>query len=141
MEDRVDQIVADRGEAAVDVDALAAAVAMRSDQRCATIAAALARMPTRRFAMARFERGARQPRGHRRPDAFDIPAHAACLKRGGRRRNGPFVRAAKRDRAKIMSTETLIEPPLQDRSEEPTSELQSLMRNSYAVFCLKKKKT
>src|SRR3546814_10522518 len=29
----------------------------------------------------------------------------------------------------------------EDRSEEHTSELQSLMRNSYAVFCLKKKKT
>src|SRR3546814_4265990 len=28
----------------------------------------------------------------------------------------------------------------QQRSEEHTSELQSLMRNSYAVFCLKKKK-
>src|SRR3546814_2418881 len=28
---------------------------------------------------------------------------------------------------------------LQDRSEEHTSELQSLMRISYAVFCLKKK--
>src|SRR3546814_10448605 len=27
------------------------------------------------------------------------------------------------------------------RSDEHTSELQSLMRNSYAVFCLKKKKT
>src|SRR3546814_2428837 len=27
----------------------------------------------------------------------------------------------------------------QGRSEEHTSELQSLMRNSYAVFCLKKK--
>src|SRR3546814_3037024 len=27
-----------------------------------------------------------------------------------------------------------------DRSEEPTSELQSLMRITYAVFCLKKKK-
>src|SRR3546814_5380299 len=27
------------------------------------------------------------------------------------------------------------------RSEEPTSELQSLMRTSYAVFCLTKKKT
>src|SRR3546814_6666043 len=27
-----------------------------------------------------------------------------------------------------------------DRSEEHTSELQSLMRNSYAVFCLRKKK-
>src|SRR3546814_19297845 len=30
--------------------------------------------------------------------------------------------------------------PIQYRSEEHTSELQSLMRNSYAVFCLKKKK-
>src|SRR3546814_7738623 len=29
----------------------------------------------------------------------------------------------------------------QERSEEHTSELQSLMRNSYAVFCLKKKIT
>src|SRR3546814_8344042 len=29
---------------------------------------------------------------------------------------------------------------LVSRSEEPTSELQSLMRISYAVFCLKKKK-
>src|SRR3546814_7902010 len=28
-----------------------------------------------------------------------------------------------------------------ERSEEHTSELQSLMRNSYAVFCLKNKKT
>src|SRR3546814_2536905 len=31
--------------------------------------------------------------------------------------------------------------PPQPRSEEHTSELQSLMRISYAVFCLKKKKT
>src|SRR3546814_5726279 len=31
-------------------------------------------------------------------------------------------------------------PNLDDRSEEHTSELQSLMRNSYAVFCLKKNK-
>src|SRR3546814_3162535 len=30
---------------------------------------------------------------------------------------------------------------MQRRSEEHTSELQSLMRISYAVFCLKKKKT
>src|SRR3546814_5502307 len=30
--------------------------------------------------------------------------------------------------------------PCWHRSEEHTSELQSLMRNSYAVFCLKKKK-
>src|SRR3546814_10277790 len=32
-------------------------------------------------------------------------------------------------------------PPASLRSEEHTSELQSLMRISYAVFCLKKKKT
>src|SRR3546814_8637675 len=32
-------------------------------------------------------------------------------------------------------------PPDSRRSEEHTSELQSLMRISYAVFCLKKKKT
>src|SRR3546814_10768636 len=31
--------------------------------------------------------------------------------------------------------------PVEMRSEEHTSELQSLMRISYAVFCLKKKKT
>src|SRR3546814_6144411 len=32
-------------------------------------------------------------------------------------------------------------PPDYQRSEEPTSELQSLMRTSYAVFCLNKKKS
>src|SRR3546814_2695196 len=36
--------------------------------------------------------------------------------------------------------EAHAEPADQDRSEEHTSELQSLMRISYAVFCLKKKK-
>src|SRR3546814_7691694 len=34
-----------------------------------------------------------------------------------------------------------IHPGVYRRSEEHTSELQSLMRISYAVFCLKKKKT
>src|SRR3546814_7611837 len=34
----------------------------------------------------------------------------------------------------------LSSPPAPGRSEEHTSELQSLMRISYAVFCLKKKK-
>src|SRR3546814_5128154 len=36
---------------------------------------------------------------------------------------------------------TAREQSLFDRSEEHTSELQSLMRISYAVFCLKKKST
>src|SRR3546814_4710967 len=44
---------------------------------------------------------------------------------------------------KSCSGEDVPECPLIDtlRSEEHTSELQSLMRISYAVFCLKKKKT
>src|SRR3546814_3255575 len=33
----------------------------------------------------------------------------------------------------------IIRLEARDRSEEHTSEIQSLMRNSYAVFCLKKK--
>src|SRR3546814_4024937 len=44
------------------------------------------------------------------------------------------------DMAAVADAEALadLEPAL--RSEEHTSELQSLMRISYAVFCLKKKK-
>src|SRR3546814_5724646 len=40
----------------------------------------------------------------------------------------------------IISVRTVHRPCDDDRSEEHTSELQSLMRTSYAVFCLKKKK-
>src|SRR3546814_8221732 len=39
-----------------------------------------------------------------------------------------------------MSVDTAALAGAYSRSEEHTSELQSLMRNSYAVFCLKKKK-
>src|SRR3546814_12129538 len=39
------------------------------------------------------------------------------------------------------SSAASILPMVMGRSEEHTSELQSLMRNSYDVFCLKKKKT
>src|SRR3546814_7962976 len=39
------------------------------------------------------------------------------------------------------STSRTAKNPLNSRSEEHTSELQSLMRISYAVFCLKKKTT
>src|SRR3546814_2618098 len=41
----------------------------------------------------------------------------------------------------IASDRASEKPPLASRSEEHTSELPSLMRISYAVFCLKKKKT
>src|SRR3546814_1487400 len=39
-----------------------------------------------------------------------------------------------------ISSRHLDRPRVRRRSEEHTSELQSLMRISYAVFCLKKKK-
>src|SRR3546814_6672792 len=39
-------------------------------------------------------------------------------------------------RTRLQAVSTLIQQP---RSEEHTSELQSLMRTSYAVFCLKTK--
>src|SRR3546814_6759848 len=49
-----------------------------------------------------------------------------------------------RGQRKLMRTDDLkptkLPDALRERSEEHTSELQSLMRISYAVFCLKKKK-
>src|SRR3546814_5246330 len=53
-------------------------------------------------------------------DALDLPVSPGATTAGS-----PRLRARRLDRA--------------DRSEEHTSELQSLMRISYAVFCLKKK--
>src|SRR3546814_4079461 len=41
----------------------------------------------------------------------------------------------------VLADEEQIRVREHERSEEHTSELQSLMRISYAVFCLKKKKT
>src|SRR3546814_8133339 len=40
----------------------------------------------------------------------------------------------------VDDLESVVEAAAIDRSEEHTSELQSLMRISYAVFCLKKKR-
>src|SRR3546814_1488321 len=44
-------------------------------------------------------------------------------------------------RAVVGDTGPGLNDEQKQRSEEHTSELQSLMRTSYAVFCLKKKKT
>src|SRR3546814_1877928 len=44
------------------------------------------------------------------------------------------------ERREQSGAEAVSVAPRQSRSEEHTSELQSLMRISYAVFCLKKKK-
>src|SRR3546814_4942383 len=56
----------------------------------------------------------------------------------------PEFPLAARSRQRVMSNVVVhvdIAIGRQARSEEHTSELQSLMRISYAVFCLKKKKT
>src|SRR3546814_6552423 len=53
------------------------------------------------------------------------------------------VQASQPLRASLFASEAPDDKHLleaAERSEEPTSELQSLMRISYAVFCLKKKK-
>src|SRR3546814_13541546 len=61
-------------------------------------------------------------------------------RRGRARRNGAFARPARtRDHRKCLPGRFGRNEP-DVRSEEHTSELQSLMRISYAVFCLKKKK-
>src|SRR3546814_4688620 len=54
---------------------------------------------------------------------------------------GPFNDADQLNRIRIAIEEALANRhKMTARSEEHTSELQSLMRISYAVFCLKKKK-
>src|SRR3546814_3464438 len=55
---------------------------------------------------------------------------------GGRSRHG---RAQDRAHEKLHSRDYVTRKIFVARSEEHTSELQSLMRISYAVFCLKKK--
>src|SRR3546814_9601287 len=49
----------------------------------------------------------------------------------------PNLRQRSRARPQVLPSRFRV----RSRSEEHTSELQSLMRISYAVFCLKKKKT
>src|SRR3546814_4341704 len=58
-----------------------------------------------------------------------------------RSRSQPFHFIAKQGIQKaLVSSICALENIKRGRSEEHTSELQSLMRISYAVFCLKKKK-
>src|SRR3546814_3936094 len=56
-----------------------------------------------------------------------------------RRLPGPAASSVKREIQWSISRSAFGEAEMPTRSEEHTSELQSLMRISYAVFCLKKK--
>src|SRR3546814_4028487 len=76
-------------------------------------------------------------RSRRKTDAaaFDLCAQIAPPPRGGRYRHA----AAQHGHAAGALAGREFQRRLPDRSEEHTSELQSLMRISYADFCLKKK--
>src|SRR3546814_16697638 len=63
------------------------------------------------------------------------PQHIGILVRRGRINQGDIIIAHAHVDQRLKASRG------QFRSEEHTSELQSLMRISYAVFCLKKKKT
>src|SRR3546814_6504463 len=58
--------------------------------------------------------------------------------RGGADRHGVEAMVARDHRGDVGMSGYAIELGMTTRSEEHTSELQSLMRISYAVFCLKK---
>src|SRR3546814_5057142 len=93
----------------------------------------------------------------RAPHVRPVHSGAACTSPGttlaGRVTHGPCGSAGARSRRGcIQNPRSLVRQPRAcnsatvrqrraPRSEEHTSELQSLMRISYAVFCLKKKKT
>src|SRR3546814_8630063 len=66
------------------------------------------------------------------------PGAAEAAERGRRPGGGAGPRGGQRQGARIPGDERATAAA--GRSEEHTSELQSLMRISYAVFCLKKKK-
>src|SRR3546814_4985356 len=67
----------------------------------------------------------RSPRPRRKPDRRRSPRSARIARAHESGESGPFAAGTRSSSGR--------------RSEEHTSELQSLMRISYAVFCLKKK--
>src|SRR3546814_1008689 len=102
------------------------AVARKADRRRERASHPCCQRAVQRIATIRIAKRQRRQR--------DInPAGTAADRHGV----GGFAgaRAAVRRRQRLLRVERARQP----RSEEHTSELQSLMRNSYAVFCLKKK--
>src|SRR3546814_6427393 len=79
---------------------------------------------------------------HQRDHEHDARSQPAPLLRHRRVADAPAFALARRLPCPRAEVWRLRYPRLPDlRSEEHTSELQSLMRISYAVFCLKKKNT
>src|SRR3546814_1254561 len=80
-----------------------------------------------------------------RPDicTIEVPSRRLVVSRphqaSGVRASEPQASAVKSESKPDSSAAATSSATPVGRSEEHTSELQSLMRNSYAVFCLKKK--
>src|SRR3546814_8883714 len=80
-------------------------------------------------------------------DQFDLAVHLAQAEAGQDRTLALGTTDRRTDLAdldllvghRLTPSPPRLRPRLRGRSEEHTSELQSLMRISYAVFCLKKK--
>src|SRR3546814_4626453 len=99
--------------------------------------------PIERCTMRARRRVCRQRRFGLRVDMFDVTAgkgrkvarldQQRCRAASARRLDNQRAGRARRDAARLDAGPV--------RSEEHTSELQSLMRISYAVFCLTKQKT
>src|SRR3546814_3440059 len=72
---------------------------------------------------------------------FELRLHGASLTERGRQVRQPLHHLSKMPvcKAAMLAPCNPIQIEEEARSEEHTSELQSLMRISYAVFCLKKK--
>src|SRR3546814_14776761 len=90
----------------------------------------------------------RPPRSTRTDTLFPYTTlFRSCRRRAQIERYPPEKRPMRRDRIGAQPREAALAGAVQRverrgfRSEEHTSELQSLMRISYAVFCLKKKKS
>src|SRR3546814_9726847 len=67
-----------------------------------------------------------------------LPAALRIGQHRSRRDQPAFDQSAERDARRSFRSHHRLHRALVERSEEHTSELQSLMRSSYAVFCLTK---
>src|SRR3546814_8315290 len=95
--------------------------------------------PDRPEAEACCDRDGRSAGGQAGP-ALRIPGIAGRLEGRMIRREGKFRHGVLAQYHRADMTQPLCDMGVA-RSEEHTSELQSLMRTSYAVYCLKKKNT
>src|SRR3546814_3866711 len=121
-----------------------------SVQADARVGRLLARRPEERDAEPHLRHRLAQPEAARRAPPPDGGGRQARPSQAGRR-DGPVPPSAGGARQRLLAPARLyhlaraggVYAPRDrrcGRSEEHTSELQSLMRISYAVFCLKKKK-